>query len=109
MCQKYEKKFNFNVQKAVQMNQEKIEEEVAEKESSLIPTLSCFGSDFRLVEETKIQKKNVYQNLQPKKIKKQVYSILFCRQKIINNPFILDFNLHNLHMTNQSGPIEGNR
>lgn len=95
ICAKYEKIFNYNVNKAsnIKISKEDLQEE---KTLSGIPDLNCFSNDFKLnLFEDNKKIKNKYLTLSPIKTKKYLYKILFNQGTMIENPFILDFHLKN--------------
>jgi hypothetical protein len=98
ICAKYEKKFNLYIEQAkLEMGKEV---EMEQKEENLtVPDLKCFSLDFKLGElhgEKKVLMRNRYRGLSALKLKRNLYFILFSQRSMIENPFILDFNLNNI-------------
>ena len=94
-CIKYEKIFNFNIEKAVKMRKE-VNEKEDNEETSIVPNLKCFSVDFQLdLKQVSHLTKSKYKELSPMKLKKQLYHILFHRKSMIENPFVLDLQIKN--------------
>lgn len=110
ICLKYEKRFNLNVHKAVQgsVGERGRPAEPEAPSRSTVPDLNCFSGEFCLDEaESKPRAQKKYQRLSALRLKRQLCRVLFSQHNMIENPFILDFKLHNWSLSSGFQAGEG--
>lgn len=110
ICLKYEKRFNLNIQKALKRSVEQSSQSPEPKSpvQSTVPELKCFSSDFRLdASEPGPKVQNKYKRLSALRLKQQLFHVLFSQHNMIENPFILDFQLSNWSLTNGFQTFDG--
>jgi hypothetical protein len=108
MCVKYEKKFNFYIEKAIELSKNEEKPQI-EESNSLVPDLKCFSLDFQLTNKPPKSQKSLYQELQSTIMKKQVYHVLFNQNSMIENPFILDFILNQSQENQKMNHLKGKK